>query len=162
MKFLKLDSSNIGLFDDFVSQDKEVFVFIHMENCIHCINTKPEWEKIENKIKDKYKNNDNLVVVDVDQLLLEKMESLKNKKIEGFPTILYITSKGGTIEDYNGDRKVESFEKWIDSKMPTQKGGKRRRIRTNKKNRSNKRRRIRTNKKNRSNKRRRTNKKNRK
>ena len=77
-----------------------MFVFIHMDTCGHCIKTFPEWKKIGNVLKDKYKSNDNLVVIDVDQELLEKMTKLKEQP-KGFPTILYITNKGETFEEYN-------------------------------------------------------------
>jgi len=136
MKILHIDptTNNINLFDDYVSQGKHVFVLIYLEGCGPCIATRPEWKKIENVLKDKYKSNDNLVVIDVDQELLKKMTKLKEQP-KGFPTMLYITNKGETIEEYNEDdekifRKIESFEKWIDSKMKKQKGGKRRTRRT--------------------------------
>jgi len=136
MKILHIDptTNNINLFDDYVSQGKHVFVLIYLEGCGPCIATRPEWKKIENVLKDKYKSNDNLVVIDVDQELLKKMTKLKEQP-KGFPTMLYITNKGETTEEYNEDdekifRKIESFEKWIDSKMKKQKGGKRRTRRT--------------------------------
>ena len=135
MKILHIDSTtdNINLFDEYVSQGKHVFVLIYLEGCGPCIATRPEWKKIENVLKDKYKTNDDLVVIDVDQSLLEKMTKLKEQP-KGFPTILYITDKGKTSEEYNEKdekifRKIESFEKWIDSKMKKQKGGKRRKTR---------------------------------
>jgi len=134
MKILHIDptTDNINLFDEYVSQGKHVFVLIYLEGCGPCIATRPEWKKIENVLKDKYKANDDLVVIDVDQTLLEKMTKLKEKP-KGFPTILYITDKGKTSEEYNEEdetifRKIDSFEKWIDSKMKKQKGGKRRKM----------------------------------
>jgi len=134
MKFLHIDSktNNIDLFDKYVKQGKDIFILIYLEGCGPCIATRPEWKKIENILKDKYKTNDNLVVIDVDQELLGKMKKLK-KQPSGFPTILYITNKGETLEEYNEEneeafRKVDSFIKWIDSKMKKQKGGKRKSI----------------------------------
>jgi thiol-disulfide isomerase/thioredoxin len=160
MKILHIDptTNNINLFDDYVSQGKHVFVLIYLEGCGPCIATRPEWKKIENVLKDKYKSNDNLVVIDVDQELLKKMTKLKEQP-KGFPTMLYITNKGETTEEYNEDdekifRKIESFEKWINSKMKKQKGGKRRTRRTrrtrtkrNKKSRKNRNRKSRMNRK---------------
>jgi thiol-disulfide isomerase/thioredoxin len=138
MKFLHIDSKtdNINLFDKYVSQGKHVFVLIYLEGCGPCIATRPEWKKIENVIKDKYKTNDNLVVIDVDQELLKKMTKLKEEP-KGFPTILYITDKGETSEEYdepdsNTFRKVDSFVKWIDSKIKKQEGGKRKSRKTKK------------------------------
>ena len=133
MKFLHIDTTtnNIDLFDEYVSQGKDIFVLIYLEGCGPCIATRPEWKKIENVLKDKYQSNDNLVVIDVDQKLLAKMTKLKEEP-KGFPTILYITDKGETSEEYdesdsNSFRKVDSFVKWIDSKIKKQQGGKKRR-----------------------------------
>jgi thiol-disulfide isomerase/thioredoxin len=138
MKFLHIDpkTDNINLFDEYVSQGKHIFVLIYLEGCGPCIATRPEWKKLENTLNDKYKTNDDLVVIDVDQSLLEKMTKLKEEP-KGFPTILYITDKGETSEEYNEEdeklfRKVDSFVKWIDSKMKKQKGGKRRTIKKRK------------------------------
>ena len=139
MKILHIDSTtdNINLFDEYVSQGKHIFVLIYLEGCGPCIATRPEWKKIKNVLEDKYKANDDLVVIDVDQTLLEKMTKLKEQP-KGFPTILYITDKGKTSEEYNEEdeklfRKIDSFEKWIDSKMKKQKGGKRRKMSKRKK-----------------------------
>ena len=153
MKFLHIDpiTNNINLFDDYVSQGKDVFVLIYLEGCGPCIATRPEWKKIENVLKDKYKSNDNLVVIDVDQKLLEKMTTLKEEP-KGFPTILYIKDKGKISEEYNEEeekifRKVDSFVKWIDSKMKKQQGGKKRRnIKTRKSKRNMKTRKTKKNK----------------
>lgn len=130
MKFLHIDSktNNIDLFDEYVKQGKNIFILIYLEGCGPCIATRPEWKKIENVLKDKYKTNDDLVVIDVDQELLEKMTKLKEQP-KGFPTILYIADKGETFEEYDEKdeemfRKVDSFVKWIDSKIKKQKGGK--------------------------------------
>jgi len=133
MKILHIDSktNNIDFFNKYVSEGKNVFVLIYLEGCGPCIATRPEWKKIENVLKDKYKSNDELVIIDVDQELLEKMTKLKEKP-KGFPTILYIADKGKTFEEYNEKdeeqfRKVDSFVNWIDSKMKKQQGGKRKR-----------------------------------
>jgi len=64
------------------------------------------------------------------------MTKLKEEP-KGFPTILYITDKGETSEEYdepdsNTFRKVDSFVKWIDSKIKKQQGGKRKSRKTKK------------------------------
>lgn len=153
MKILHIDqkTDNINLFDKYVSEGKDIFVLIYLEGCPPCIATRPEWKKIENVLKNKYKSNDNLVIIDVDQELLEKMTKLKEQP-KGFPTILYITDKGETSEEYDDEdkeifRKIESFEKWIDSKMKKQQGGKKKIRRTKSKRRKSKRRKSKKNRK---------------
>ena len=69
MKFLHIDpkTDNINLFDEYISQGKHIFLLIYLEGCSPCIATRPEWKKLENTLNDKYKTNDDLVVIDVDQ-----------------------------------------------------------------------------------------------
>ena len=112
----------------------DTFIKKSLEEVLSCL--EKQLTAIENVIKDKYKSNDDLVVIDIDQALLEKMTTLKQQP-KGFPTILYITDEGETLEEYNEEdekifRKIESFEKWIDSKMKNKKGGKRKTRRTRK------------------------------
>jgi hypothetical protein len=78
--------------------------------------TRPEWKKIEN-ILSTDKNN-NIVVVDIDQEVLEELKYLQSKPM-GFPTMRYIANKGKTSEDYDGERNIDAFMKWIQSKSST-------------------------------------------
>jgi thiol-disulfide isomerase/thioredoxin len=135
MKILHIDpkTKNSKLFNEYVEKGKHVFVIFYLEGCGPCNATRPEWKKIENALKDKYGKNENIVIADVDQELLKEIKYLTTQP-KGFPTIRYITNKGKTSEDYEDcpdikdkDRKIDSFVKWIDSKMSKQKGGKRKR-----------------------------------
>ena len=153
MKILHIDpkTKNSKLFNEYVEKGKHIFVIFYLEGCGPCNATRPEWKKLENALKDKYGKNENIVIADVDQELLKEIKYLTTQP-KGFPTIRYITNKGKTSEDYEDcpdikdkDRKIDSFVKWIDSKMSKQKGGKRRarRNKTNVKTRRNKTRRNR-------------------
>jgi thiol-disulfide isomerase/thioredoxin len=119
---LHSNQGNIEQFDKYIQEGKQIFVLIYMEGCGPCNATRPEWKKIENVLDNKYKNNSNLVVADVEQELLSKIPSLK-KQPSGFPTMLYITNKGNTIEDYEEsnlklkDRTIDSFVEWIETKI---------------------------------------------
>ena len=133
MKILHIDpkTKNTKMFNKYVEQGKHIFVIFYLEGCGPCNATRPEWKKIENVLKDKYKKNDNLVLADVDQELLKEIKYLTTQP-KGFPTLRYISDKGETSEDYEDcpdllekDRKVDSFVKWISLKMSKQKGGKR-------------------------------------
>jgi len=135
MKILHIDpkTKNSKLFNEYVEKGKDVFVIFYLEGCGPCNATRPEWKKIENALKDKYGKNENIVIADVDQELLKEIKYLTTQP-KGFPTIRYITNKGKTSEDYEDcpdikdkDRKIDSFVKWIDSKMKKQQGGKRKR-----------------------------------
>ena len=119
---LHSNQGNIEQFDKYIQEGKQIFVLIYMEGCGPCNATRPEWKKIENVLDNKYKNNSNLVIADVDQELLSKLPSLK-KQPSGFPTMLYINNKGNSIEDYEEsninvkDRTIDSFVDWIGTKM---------------------------------------------
>ena len=119
---LHSNQGNIEQFDKYIQEGKQIFVLIYMEGCGPCNATRPEWKKIENVLDNKYKNNSNIVIADIDQELLSKIPSLK-KQPSGFPTMLYINNKGNTIEDYEEsnlklkDRTIDSFVEWIETKI---------------------------------------------
>jgi thiol-disulfide isomerase/thioredoxin len=126
MIFIHVNSNqgNIEQFNEYMKKGKPIFVLFYMEGCGPCNATRPEWAKIENVLKDKYKNKD-IVIADIDQELLGKIPDLKTQPA-GFPSMKYI--QGEETEDYedstveNKDRTVDSFVEWIDTKI-AQKGG---------------------------------------
>ena len=118
MQFLHINPStkNEDEFDKMVNNGKHVFVLIYMEGCRPCQETRPEWIKIKNILgqpneKIKYPN---VVVADVDQILCDKIEHIKS--LSEFPTMRYISGKGSLVENYENDRSIDAFIKWIDSK----------------------------------------------
>ena len=132
MKILHIDpkNKNTKLFNEYVEQGKHIFVLFYLDGCGPCNATRPEWTKIENVLKNKYEQNETLVIADVDQEFLKEIKYLTSQP-KGFPTIRYISDKGKTSEDYEDcpdvkdkDRKIDSFVEWIESKMSKQKGGK--------------------------------------
>lgn len=95
-----------------------IFLFAHMDGCGPCIATRPEWEKMCNVLREKYKNKyNNVLVVDVDNELLDYVKL--NSKPNGFPSMRFISNKGKLIQDYESsiisvhDRSVDSFVEWI-------------------------------------------------
>ena len=123
MIFLHINSksNNAHLFNQYIEQGKQIFVLFYMEGCGPCNMTRPEWKKIENILSSTDTNN-NIVVVDIDQEVSEELKYLQSKPI-GFPTIRYIANKGKTSEDYNGERNIDAFMKWIQSKSTFKKSG---------------------------------------
>ena len=130
MKILHIDpkTQNTNQFNEYVEQGKKIFVLFYLEGCGPCNATRPEWKKIENSLI-KYKDNNDIVIADVDQELLKEIKYLSNQP-KGFPTIRYISNKGKTSEDYEDspiekkDRTIDSFVKWIDYKINNKTGGK--------------------------------------
>ena len=127
MIFLHIDptTKNTKKFNKYVAQGKQIFVLFYLEGCGPCNNTRPEWKKIQHILDVKYKNNNNIVIADVDQELLREIKYLTNQP-KGFPSMIYISNKGKVNENYEDcniskkDRTVDSFVEWIESKVKTQ------------------------------------------
>ena len=110
-------SSEKGIKDlnQHIADNKHVFVLVFMEKCGPCIQTRPEWAKINTSNKP-----DNVVIADVNSQILNesgdpgaKAPSISHLgNVSGYPTIKYINN--GVAQDFDGpDRSVGSFEKWI-------------------------------------------------
>jgi len=122
MVFININKKNENNFknslDNLLKKD-HVFILIYMEGCGPCNQVRPEWEKLKNVLK-KYKNNDKIIIIDIDNDSLEKLNSLSPPS--SFPTIKYITNKGNIMENYEDsnislkDRSIDSFVEWIDTK----------------------------------------------
>ncbi len=85
--------------------------------CSHCQNAKPHYEKLYQFSK----NNPGINVYKVD---CEKNSELaKNEGVQGYPTIVFINTKGK--EQYNNSRDTESFISFYKEKLKEQNGGSR-------------------------------------
>ncbi len=123
MKVLHIKQETDSLhIDKLIKEGKDIFILIYMDGCGPCEATYPEWVKIEGALEHVYKNNDNLVIIDVNKNFMHNIKSVGD--IEGFPTLKYI-NKEGQIESYedsnisNKGRDIDSFVSWIDSKINT-------------------------------------------
>jgi 2,3-dihydroxybenzoate decarboxylase len=129
MLFLSFDKTKDGIdkINKYIDEGKDIFILVFMEGCGPCNVTRPEWSKLKHKLENKYSNNSNIVVVDVNNNYLNDLKYIGD--VDGFPTMKYIHDKGNKVENYedasifNKDRTVESFVKWIESKINTQRGG---------------------------------------
>jgi hypothetical protein len=127
----------IELLNKDILKGDDVFLFIFMDHCGHCDNAKPAWDGIENSIADKYKNNENVIVVRVNSNLLPDLKHV-GEVPNGYPCFRHISRKGKSIKEYddsvsNADRSTSSFIEWIEKNVKSQGssslrgGGKRRR-----------------------------------
>jgi guanylate kinase len=110
----------IEILNSAIKSGKYVFLFAHMETCGPCIATRPEWEKMCNVLREKYKNKyNNVVIADIDHTLLDRVKLKETPS--GFPSMRFICDKGRHIQDYEKsdinahDRSVDSFVEWIES-----------------------------------------------
>jgi len=108
-----------------IRKGNPAFVLIYMEGCGPCNATRPEWGKLENVLS-RFQKDENVMIADVNEEVLPQLKSIKKTPV-GYPTILYI--QGDLVKDYEEDRSIDAFVKWIRSKYTNvQKGGKKSRM----------------------------------
>ena len=100
-----------------ISSKKHIFLFLFMDGCGPCNQTKPQWKNIRKHFK--HQNNSDLVIAAINQTLFKKLKESGNEPM-GYPCLRYI--KHPSIEEYEDsdisekDRSTESFVEWIKSK----------------------------------------------
>ena len=135
MVFLHIDTQNynkkgetgetpIQTLNRFIRTGKSIFALIYMEGCGPCNATRPEWKKISSVLKKDITKNENVLVVDIDKNLLDKVKNMGSEP-KGFPTIRFISKNGKIAEDFEDcklseeykNRTIDSFVKWIKFKL---------------------------------------------
>jgi thiol-disulfide isomerase/thioredoxin len=79
-------------------------IYFYMENCGHCKEMNPEWEKV----KQNYNGNVKLVKIENKNAGLD----LDKYNIKGFPTIILVDNKGNHKE-FNGNRNSNDIISFI-------------------------------------------------
>ena len=96
---------------------------IYANWCIHCVNLKPEWNKMMKSVY-KQKTPSDIKFVSIEETNMQnKMKSFFKKykipeniqksfkKVQGFPTIFKI--KNGNVTFYNKERIEEPMREWV-------------------------------------------------
>lgn len=89
------------------NKDKDVFVEFYAPWCGHCKQLVPIYEQLGEHFKD----SATVVVAKMDATANE----LEHTKITSFPTIKLYKKGDNTVVDYNGDRTLEGFTKFLES-----------------------------------------------
>lgn len=85
-----------------LDSDKKRIVYFYWEQCGHCKEFTPTWEKFVSESK-------------IPSLSYEKYEAEKDKDfiskygVEGYPTVMCLDSDGNKVKEYEGDRSLESL-----------------------------------------------------
>lgn len=122
MQLLHVNSeSDAHEIDKLIKQGKHVFIIVYMVGCGPCNATRPEWNKMGKLMEKQYKHDKDLVIVDANKDFMPFIKMIG--KIDGFPTLKYISNNGHKIESYEDsdirtkDRSSDSFVNWIESKL---------------------------------------------
>ena len=112
--FIVLDKqSNLNKFNNNIKSGPWL-VWFYADWCGHCVNMKPEWEKLENKCK----GNNNLNIARVNDQMKDKLHNNIGNDVSGFPTIrLY--NNGKLDNEYTGERNNNSFLEFLLNKINT-------------------------------------------
>merc|ERR1711993_220451 len=85
--------------------EKNVLVEFYAPWCGHCKQLAPTWDKLGEKFED----NADIVIAKMDSTGNE----LEDIKIQGFPTIKLFKKGDNKVVDYNGERTLEGFAKFL-------------------------------------------------
>merc|ERR1711953_822745 len=88
-----------------MNAEKDVLVEFYAPWCGHCKQLTPIWDELG----EKYKDHETIVIAKMDSTANE----LEEVKVQGFPTIKLFKKGTNEIVDYNGDRTVAGFSKFL-------------------------------------------------
>merc|ERR1711971_300461 len=89
-----------------LNPEKDVLVEFYAPWCGHCKQLTPIWDELG----EKYKDHETIVIAKMDSTANE----LEEVKVQGFPTIKLFKKGSNEAIDFNGDRAVAGFTKFLE------------------------------------------------
>ena len=108
MKIYSINRDNYGNHEHILNKvlNNSNLLGVFSDNCIHCQNMKPEWNKLQHRLKNE---NNKAGMVELNSDMLDKVNNSRIKeKINGFPTIMII-KKGKPYKEYSGNRSCDDM-----------------------------------------------------
>ena len=119
MKIIKVTPENIDSFNKEIKTPNLIaFVKIYNDNCGHCKELEPKWEKLENELKNEDANG---LLASLSSEHLEDVDC--DTDINGVPT-LRVFQGGKRKMDYEGKRETDDMKLFFKNLLKPQKGGK--------------------------------------
>ena len=120
MKIIKVTPENIDSFNkELKTPNLIAFVKIYNDNCGHCKDLEPKWEKLENELKNEDANG---LLASLSSEHLENADC--DTDIKGVPT-LRVFQGGKRKMDYEGKRETDDMKLFFKNLLKPQKGGRR-------------------------------------
>lgn len=110
MKILVVNNKNIKEANNYIN-NKTSLVAVFSKQCIHCINTLPEWKKLKKILKNKFTNSCGVI-----EIYSENLNSIISRdlhdKVIGFPSI-FAMKNGLVIDNFKGNRTAKNLHKFF-------------------------------------------------
>jgi thiol-disulfide isomerase/thioredoxin len=92
---------------DLMNNPKKIFVLFYNNNCSHCKELKPAWDKVESA------HDDKMTSIDLTNSSDKNVEELSKKfNINAYPTMLVIEN-GKVSDTYNGGRTEDELTNYV-------------------------------------------------
>lgn len=94
---------------DEILANNDCIIKVYSDNCIHCINMKPEWDKYVNRML--AHKSKNVYIVEIESSCFDRVENTVVKdSVYGFPTIMHLRNNKATL--FEGERENTKMYDW--------------------------------------------------